>query len=88
MGFLSSLINLRRLPQIERKLDALERKLDALLEHQGVGVPPLPIVSEEVQSIARDPARKIEAIKLHQDQTGRGLAEAKHEVEEFIRTIQ
>jgi hypothetical protein len=81
MGFLFSLINLRRLPQIERKLDAL-------LKHQGVPPLPIVIVSEEVQRIARDPARKIEAIKLHREQTDRGLAEAKHEVEEFIRTIQ
>ncbi len=63
-------------------LRRLERKLDALLKHQGVPLPP--IVSEEVQRIARDPARKIEAIRLHREQTGLGLAEAKADVEEFL----
>ena len=67
-------------------LRRIERKLDALLKHQGG--PPPPIVSEEVQQMARDPARKIAAIKLHREQTGLGLAEAKSDVEEFIKTIQ
>ena len=59
----------------------LERKLDALLQHHGVPLPSR--VSPEVQSLAKDPAKKIAAIKLHRKQNpGLGLAEAKAEVEE------
>lgn len=63
-------------------LRRLERKLDALLKHQGVSLPP--ILSDEVQRLARDPARKIEALKLHREQTGLGLADAKADVEAFL----
>jgi ribosomal protein L7/L12 len=66
-------------------LRRIERKLDALLKHQGVSLSPQAKVSEEVQQLARD--HKIEAIKLHREQTGLGLAEAKAEVEDFIKTI-
>ena len=76
------------LRRIERKLDGIERKLDALMKHQGVTLPPLASMSGEVQQMARDPARKIAAIKLHREQTGLGLAGAKDAVEDFIRTIQ
>jgi len=69
-------------------LRRIERKLDALLKHQGVSLPPLGSMSEEVKQLARDPSRKIEAIKLHREQTGLGLAEAKSDVEDFIKTTQ
>jgi ribosomal protein L7/L12 len=45
-------------------------------------------MSEEVQRLARDPAQKIAAIKLHREQTGLGLAEAKANIEDFTKTIQ
>jgi hypothetical protein len=69
-------------------LRRIERKLDALLKHQGVSLLPHASMSEEVQQLARDPARKIEAMKLHREQTGLGLAEAKSDIEDFIKTIQ
>ena len=63
-------------------LRRLDRKLDALLKHQGI---PLPrIVSEEVQGFLSDPAKKPEAIKLHQQQTGLNLEDATADVEAFI----
>ena len=40
------------------------------------------------QRLARDPAQKIAAIKLHREQTGLGLAEAKANIEDFTKTIQ
>jgi hypothetical protein len=61
----------------------LEMKLDALLKHQGIILPPL---SDEVQRLARDPAKKVAAIQLHRHQTGLGLAKAKADIEEFIKT--
>jgi ribosomal protein L7/L12 len=68
-------------------LRRIEQKLDALLKHQGVSLPPQAKLSEEVQQLARD-HHKIEALTLHREQTGLGLAEAKADVEDFIKTIQ
>lgn len=62
-------------------LRRLDRKLDALLKHQGIPLPP--ILSEEVQQILREPKRKSEAIKLHQEQTGLNLEDAAADVEAF-----
>ena len=63
-------------------LRRLERKLDALLKHQGVELPSR--LSPEVQLLARDPSRKIAAIKLHRQQNPElSLADAKSEVEDF-----
>jgi hypothetical protein len=67
-------------------LRRVERKLDALLKHQGV--PALPAMSDEVKRLARDPATKIAAVKLHREETGLGLAEAKADVETFIQSRQ
>jgi hypothetical protein len=62
-------------------LRRLERKLDALLQHHGIQLPSN--LSSEVQRLASDPKQKIAAIKLHREQTGLSLAEAKEAVEEF-----
>ncbi len=63
-------------------LRRVERKLDAVLKHQDVALPtPL---SPEVQLLAKDPSKKIAAIKWHREQNhGLGLADAKREVEDF-----
>ena len=72
------------------RLRRMERKLDALLKH--LGVPPAPIVpgelSDEVQDLALIPERRIEAIKLHREQTGRSLADAKRDVDAFIKRVE
>ncbi len=62
-------------------LHRIERKLDALLQHHGVQTPCS--LSPEVQRLARDPSQKIAAIKLHREQTGASLTEAKSAVEDF-----
>jgi ribosomal protein L7/L12 len=41
-------------------------------------------LSREVCELADDPARKIEAIKLHREQTGCSLKEAKDAVEAYM----
>jgi ribosomal protein L7/L12 len=61
----------------------LERKLDALLARQGVQ--DTSGLSEEVRRLARD-GRKIEAIKLHREQTGVGLAEAKADIDAYLES--
>ncbi len=67
-------------------LRRIERKLDALLKHQGVSLPPQAKLSDEVQQLARD-HKKIEAVTLHREQTGFGLAEANSDIEDFVKTI-
>lgn len=63
-------------------LRSVKRKLDARLKHQGVNLPSR--LSPEVQLLARDPSKKIAAIKLHGEQNpGLSLADAKREVEDF-----
>ena len=66
----------------------IERKLDALLQHQGITLPPQAKLSEEVQRLARNPAQRGNAVMLHRGETGLGLAEAKADIQDFIRTIQ
>ncbi len=67
----------RQRPNIRR----LERKIDALLAHSGITLPCK--LSSEVQRLASDPHRRIAAIKLHREQTGLSLAEAKADVDDF-----
>ena len=65
----------------------VERKIDALLRHLNIVYvdPASPEgLSAEVQTLANDPTKKIEAIKLHREQTGLGLKEAKDAVEVYM----
>ena len=74
------------LGRLERRLKSVEQKLDALLKHEGIEPPPPPPsgLSPEVEQLARDPSKKIAAIKLHRKENpGVGLAEAKAKIEEF-----
>ena len=60
----------------------VERKLDRLLKHHGVE--PAAGAAAEIAELLKA-GRKIEAIKLHRERTGAGLAEAKRYVEELER---
>lgn len=44
----------------------------------------LPQLSDRCREIARDPKRKIEAIKVYRDETGLGLRDSKFAVEAFM----
>jgi len=73
------------------QLVRLEKKVDRILKHLGleyIEETPQCQLSPEVQAVARDPGRKIQAIKLHREQTGIGLKEAKDAVEAFINSGQ
>lgn len=59
----------------------LERKLDALLQHHGIELRSK--LSPGVLELLRDPNKKIAAVKLHREQTGASLAEAKKDVDEY-----
>ena len=71
----------------ERRFVRLERKLNLILKHLGiedVGPTNVAGLSEEVRMLADDPSKKIPAIKLHREQTGVGLKEAKDAVEAYM----
>jgi ribosomal protein L7/L12 len=66
------------------RLAAIERKLQAILDHLGiVDVEP---TYPQVLELARR-GHKIAAIKLYREQTGAGLADAKHAVERMERGL-
>ena len=74
-------------PTDAARLARLERKLDAIIKQ--LNIPYVEVespegLSPEVQQLANDPTRKIEAIKLHREQTGLGLKEAKDAVEAYM----
>ena len=69
------------------RLARIEHKVNLLLKHQGVDVLQGLPLSEGVKGIARDPARKIEAIKLYREETGAGLAEAREAIEAYINSL-
>jgi hypothetical protein len=73
-------------PSDVARLRRLEAKVDLILTHLGLEYadPAAGGLSEEVKALADDPARKIQAIKLHREQTGVGLAEAKAAVEAYM----
>jgi ribosomal protein L7/L12 len=43
--------------------------------------------SDRVKELAREPKRKIEAIKAYREETGTSLVEAKNAVKEFINSM-
>ncbi|MFF4955108.1 hypothetical protein ACWC2K_18700 [Streptomyces chattanoogensis] len=73
----------RRSKAVDRRLKRLEHKVDLLLEHFGAAEPEDPAF-KEIDALARE-GKMIQAIKLHRETTGSGLAEAKEEVERRMR---
>jgi ribosomal protein L7/L12 len=78
----------RQAATVRREVARLDRKLNRILEEMNIPFDDYPALSERVKEIARDPMRKIEAIKLHREETGSGLAEAKRTIEAFIDSLQ
>jgi hypothetical protein len=68
-----------------RRLIRLEGKLDLVLRQLGLEYTPPSsgVLSQQVKALCADPAHKIAAIKLHREQTGASLAEAKATVEAY-----
>ncbi|MGW8400286.1 ribosomal protein L7/L12 [Streptomyces lydicus] len=73
----------RRSKTLERRLARLEGKIDLLLAQAGVEEPQDPRMAEIDELLAR--GKKIQAIKVHRELTGSGLAEAKEAVERRMR---
>lgn len=73
-------------PSDQSRLKRLEKKLNLLLKHFEIEDPDLVTVNgltAEVRQLA-DAGQKIEAIKVHREQTGLGLKEAKDAVEAYL----
>jgi hypothetical protein len=74
-------------PSDSGRLRRVEAKLDLILQHLGLEYkdPATPGgLTEEVKALAENPGQKIAAIKLHREQTGLDLKEAKDAVEAYI----
>jgi ribosomal protein L7/L12 len=84
--FVGAIVAAITISRMESKLERAERKLNAVLRHFGIDPAQSLPLSDRVKELARDPARKIEAIKLYREETGAGLAEAKKAVETFINS--
>lgn len=64
----------------------MERTLNALTGHLDVAVPSG--LSQEVERLAKDPKQKQAAIRLHRKQARLSKAEARIDIETFLKNIQ
>lgn len=72
-----------RAAMLGSRIKRLEKKLDLVLRALNIEPDSCDDLSEAVKEIARDPNRKIEAIKAYREETGASLVEAKEAVENF-----
>ncbi len=76
-----------RTPASEQTVLRLESKLNLIMKHLGIERPDPSSalgLSEEVRRLADNPTLKIQAIKLHREQTGASLKEAKDAIEAYM----
>jgi hypothetical protein len=78
----------RQAGSIRRDVARVDRKLNLILQQLNISFDEFAVLSDRVKELARDPSRKIEAIKVYRQETGAGLAEAKEMVEAFINSLQ
>ena len=81
--FLALMVQMNRL---DSKLKRLDHRLSLILQHLNLDSGVEMQLSERVQTLARDPNRKIEAIKVHRQETGAGLKESKQAIEAFLNS--
>lgn len=70
--------------RMQDSIARIDRKLNALLRHFDIDAADALGVSDRVKELARDPSKRIEAIKVYRAETGVGLAEAKDAVDAVI----
>lgn len=78
----------RQAGSIRRDVARVDRKLNLILRQMNVSFDEFAVLSDRVKELAREPSRKIEAIKVYREETGAGLAEAKDTIEAFIHSLQ
>jgi len=86
LTFFLGVIIFATLYQMQRRQAGAERKLNALLRHFNIEAALGLVLSDKVKKLARDPAQKAKAIKVHQSETGTELAEATEAVEAYINS--
>jgi ribosomal protein L7/L12 len=69
------------------KVVHMQRHVFLLLRHHNIDPTKPPQLSDRVKELARNPATKIEAIKVLREETGAGLAEAKWAVETYTHSL-
>jgi ribosomal protein L7/L12 len=74
--------------KIRRDVARLDRKVNLLLKQMNVSYEAAFELSDRVKELARDPARKIAAIKAYREETGAGLYDTKEAVEAWISSSQ
>lgn len=85
--FLCVLLVVYQVVAVRFTLTRVERKLNAVMAALNLE-PSAPVtLSDRVKEAARDPARKIEAIRLLREESGLGLAEAKAAVEAYTNSL-
>ncbi len=77
----------RQAAAIRRDTARADRKLNLILKQMNIPFDEFAL-SDRVKELARDPNRKIEAIKVYREETGAGLAEAKGTVEAFVHSLR
>lgn len=78
----------RQAGSMRRDVARVDRKLTLILKQLNITFDEFAVLSDRVKELARDPYRKIEAIKVYREETGAGLAEAKDIIEAFIHSLQ
>jgi ribosomal protein L7/L12 len=78
----------RQSANIIRNVDRVERKLNLVLKQMNIAYGEIAVLSDRVKELARVPSRKIQAIKVYQEETGAGLREAKDAIEAFIDSLE
>ena len=70
-------------PRDRARLFRIDRKLDLILKHLNIDATQLDELCDEAKRLA-DQGEKIPAIKVHREQTGLGLRDAKDDVEAYM----
>ena len=71
----------------QERLARMERKLNAVLRHFAIDPVSGIALSDRVKELARDPSKKIEAIKALREETGTSLVAAKTAVEDYQSSL-
>ena len=78
----------RQVRSISRDVARVDRKVNLILKQMNITFDEFALLSDGVKELARDPTRKIEAIKVFREETGVGLREAKDTIEAFMHSLQ
>lgn len=72
---------------LKNRMTRIEQKLSLLIRHHGLDEAAGSGLSERVKQLARDPLRKLDAVRVYREETGSSLAEAKQAVETYINSL-